>query len=107
MNALEKALSISPGIRRMLVSETGPGRLLRRGWYVGRQQCNLCGSWVRFRESWIGAQLIAYGFPYAIDDFETLNHDPTSVRSVGQTIGIASTSSTSTASYTCWHPESA
>ncbi|WP_163747027.1 class I SAM-dependent methyltransferase [Mycolicibacterium helvum] len=74
MNALERLLSISPGLRRALVSETGPGRLLRRAWYVGPQQCNLCGSWVRFRESWIGAQLIEYGFPYPIDDFETLNH---------------------------------
>jgi SAM-dependent methyltransferase len=75
MNALERLLSISPGVRRMLVSETGPGRFLRRAWYVGRQQCNLCGSWVRFRESWIGGQLAAYGFPYPIGDFETLNHD--------------------------------
>ncbi len=75
MNALERLLSISPRLRSALVSESGPGRLLRRAWYVGRQQCNLCGSWVRFRGSWVGAKLVAYGFPYPIDDFETLNHD--------------------------------
>jgi len=52
------------------------GRLLRRVCYVGPRQCNVCGSWVRFRSitRWLSGTLNASGFPYSVDDFETLNH---------------------------------
>jgi hypothetical protein len=62
----------------MLLSDTGrrAGRLLRRVYYVGPGQCNICGSRVRFRSvsRMLGGTLAKYGCPYSLDDFETLNH---------------------------------
>lgn len=52
------------------------GRLLLSVMYTGPGQCNLCGSRVRFLSMTrrLGRELAEYGFPYTLDDFETLNH---------------------------------
>jgi SAM-dependent methyltransferase len=44
--------------------------------YKGSLRCNLCGYGVRFASVTrnLGKQLGRYGFPYSLDDFETLNH---------------------------------
>jgi SAM-dependent methyltransferase len=41
-----------------------------------RQQCNLCGSWVHFTSITqdLGGTFEQFGFPWSLDDFETLNH---------------------------------
>lgn len=51
-------------------------RVNRSIFYVGVHQCNLCGHWVRFRSFSrnLGGPLARHGFPYSLDDFETLNH---------------------------------
>jgi SAM-dependent methyltransferase len=62
----------------MLLLDTGrrAGRLIRRMYYVGPGQCNICGSRVRFRSvsRMLGGTLAKHGCPYSLDDFETLNH---------------------------------
>lgn len=52
------------------------GRVFRRVIFAGRQQCNLCNSRVRFSSvsKSLSRTLDGYGFPYSLDDFETLNH---------------------------------
>ncbi|MEI8081072.1 MAG: methyltransferase domain-containing protein [Actinomycetes bacterium] len=47
-----------------------------RLFFRGPDQCNVCGSRVRlWRFSWRNRrQLTKSGFPYSLDDFETLNH---------------------------------
>jgi SAM-dependent methyltransferase len=61
----------------VLLSDTGrrAGRFILRVLFVGPGQCNLCGSRVRFwsvpRE--FGRMMAKHGFPYSLDDFETLN----------------------------------
>lgn len=52
------------------------GRHLRRMIFRGPLRCNLCGSGVRFRSvtAELGKTFAKYGFPYSLDDFETLNH---------------------------------
>jgi SAM-dependent methyltransferase len=63
---------------QMPISDTGGrvGRLVRRICFVGPDHCNVCGSRVRFwRFPWtFRLQLARHGFPYSLDDFETLNH---------------------------------
>lgn len=59
------------------MSELGTAaRFVRRLWYAGPGQCNVCGSRVRFHSitRMLGGLLDRYQFPYELDDFETLNH---------------------------------
>lgn len=62
----------------MLISGTSHpvSRFLRRALFVGRLQCNVCGSWIRFQSATkhLSGPFAAHGFPYSIDDLETLNH---------------------------------
>lgn len=52
------------------------GRVLLKVLYIGHGRCNLCGSRVRFLSMTrrLGGTLAEHGFPYSLDDFETLNH---------------------------------
>jgi SAM-dependent methyltransferase len=52
------------------------GQSLRRLFFAGPTQCNLCESWVRFGSisKKLGRTLGRYGFAYSLDEFETLNH---------------------------------
>lgn len=65
-------------MRRVLLSDTGhrAGRFLHRVRFVGRGQCNICGSRVRFSSisRGLGGTFATYSFPYSLDDFETMNH---------------------------------
>lgn len=63
---------------RMMFSDIGrgAGRLIRRVCFVGPDECNICGSRVRFLSFTrrLGRTLARYDCPYSLDDFETLNH---------------------------------
>jgi SAM-dependent methyltransferase len=52
------------------------GRYFRRIVFRGSFRCNLCQSGVRFRSvtDELNRTFAKYGFPYSLDDFETLNH---------------------------------
>lgn len=51
-------------------------RVLRSLIHLGPGRCNVCGCRVRFKSVTrsLGRTLAEYGFPYSLDDFETLNH---------------------------------
>lgn len=51
-------------------------RLAIKAFFVGPGQCNICGSRVRFLNMTrrLGGTHVKYGFPYSLDDFETMNH---------------------------------
>lgn len=51
-------------------------RLIRRVIFAGPGHCNVCGSHVRFTSISrdLGRTLSDFGFPYSLDQFETLNH---------------------------------
>lgn len=52
------------------------GRLIRRVYFAGPGHCNICGSRIRFLSVTrrLGDQLAMYGFPYSLDEMETINH---------------------------------
>jgi len=52
------------------------GRAIRRVCFAGSDHCNVCGSRVRFLSITrrLGGTLTKHGYPYSLDDFETLNH---------------------------------
>ncbi|WP_207545710.1 class I SAM-dependent methyltransferase [Mycobacterium intracellulare] len=62
----------------MRLSDAGrrAGRLIRRVCFAGPGQCNICGSRVRFLSVTrrLGGELSMYGFPYSLDEMETINH---------------------------------
>ncbi|WP_293044735.1 methyltransferase domain-containing protein [Mycobacterium sp.] len=51
-------------------------RLIRRVCFAGPGQCNICGSRIRFLSVTrrLGGELAMYGFPYSLDQMETINH---------------------------------
>ncbi|MBI2699031.1 MAG: class I SAM-dependent methyltransferase [Mycobacterium sp.] len=51
-------------------------RFIRSAMFRGPGRCNLCDKKVRFKSisRTLGRTLAQYQFPYALDDFETLNH---------------------------------
>lgn len=63
---------------RMPLSDIGrrAGRLIRRVCFAGPGQCNICGSRIRFLSVTrrLGGELATYGFPYSLDEMETINH---------------------------------
>jgi SAM-dependent methyltransferase len=65
-------------MRRMPLADSRrhAGGVFSRVRYLGRTQCNICRSWVRFKSvtRMLGGTLARYGFPFSLDDFETLNH---------------------------------
>lgn len=52
------------------------GRLIRRVYFAGPGHCNICGSRIRFLSVTrrLGDELAMYGFPYSLDEMETINH---------------------------------
>jgi SAM-dependent methyltransferase len=52
------------------------GRSFRRVCFAGSDHCNVCGSRVHFLSITrrLGRTLAKHGYPYSLDDFETLNH---------------------------------
>ena len=50
--------------------------VVRRAIFAGSGRCNVCGSGIRFLSitRMLERQLSRYGHPYALDEFETLNH---------------------------------
>lgn len=60
----------------VMLSEIHAARPILGLFYIGRQRCNLCGYWVRFRSFSRNLRdpLAEHGFSYSLDEFETLNH---------------------------------